>query len=725
MEYSHILWGSTKPVIVLTDNKSGTRFFQTKIIPPALWNACDFVLQFNFTIAHVPGRMNTAADFLSRLDLDPKEKVQLLIRDDIQTTPIEVHIQSSNVAEEEQFYFLPEDDIETEEQIWERKQRARKKIQENDTTQTPGEETNNNTTHAEKATVVFQTEISRRTQNSEENEKPLPRDMRHQQDRDKVLRNYKLRLLKEPYDEHLMATDHRALQYTAQESRIILKDGLLYRQYFGETGAVKYLQVLLPEQLVDSFLEAHHGSHDKHPGITKVIQQCREKYYYPGLAAKIAKHINQCMKCMQTKRTDNRLLTPPMIDTSKLALGPEDALQMDIVPFGEPSNGFTAIVTAMDIFSRYLFTYCVTKIDAKTIARVLVDIMTRHAYLPTTIITDKGTQFMSEVVADTTRVLGIQLRHATTKHAQTIGILERCHASLKEALKISTGERRTMWHQFVPTATLNYNTTYHSAIGSEPSRVFYGRIPYNVLDLKFGLKQNQQPNPTTDIGEEVVQKTRMMHESVSKHLLHSYIRYKQYYDKKAAAHPLVTNDYCYALHPQANTQGSKLPFREFLWTGPFVIVKTLPNNNYLIRKLQTNKTQILHRIRLKPCPTKGRLPDIQVQTKDFQPDNEVEILHDDLYALAWQSGFEHFVMTPEHNTHSESTIISTDTEDNLQNSTQDADPDALPENHPDQPETQPEPGPNPEPSSPRKGKYNLRSNPFQIGKEITLTTTQW
>ena len=46
------------------------------------------------------------------------------------------------------------------------------------------------------------------------------------------------------------------------------------------------------------------------------------------------------------------------------------------------------------------------------------------------------TQFMSEVVADATRVLGIQLRHATTNHAQTIGIIERCHASLKEALKI-------------------------------------------------------------------------------------------------------------------------------------------------------------------------------------------------------------------------------------------------------------------------------------------------
>ena len=190
MEYSHILWGSTKPVIVLTDNKSVTRFFQTKIIPPALLNACDFVLQFNFTIAHVPGRLNTAADFLSRLDLDPKEKFQLLIRDDIQIAPIEVHIQSSNVAEGEQFYFLPEDDIETEEQIWERKQRARKKMLENDTPPTPGEATNNETTQPEDTTVIFQTEITRRTETTEDQERTLPSNMRHQQDQDNVLRIY-------------------------------------------------------------------------------------------------------------------------------------------------------------------------------------------------------------------------------------------------------------------------------------------------------------------------------------------------------------------------------------------------------------------------------------------------------------------------------------------------------------------------------------------------------
>ena len=193
---------------------------------------------------------------------------------------------------------------------------------------------------------------------------------------------------------------------------------------------------------------------------------------------------------MQPQRTDQPLLTPPMINAYKLAMGPEDTLQMDIVPFDDPSNGYTVIVTAMDVFSKYFSLYCVTKKDARTIARVLVDIMMRHAYLPTTIIAHKGTYFKSEVMADTTRVLGIEIRHANTKHAQTIGNLERCHSSLNEALKISTGERRTMWHQFEHIATLNYNTAYHSALWCEPSRVSHGGITYNVLDLKCGIKQD-------------------------------------------------------------------------------------------------------------------------------------------------------------------------------------------------------------------------------------------
>ena len=77
LELAHILWEATKPTIVLRDSKSVTRFFRTKAIPPALWNACDYVLQFNFKIARIAGSVNTAADFLSGLELKVTEKIRL------------------------------------------------------------------------------------------------------------------------------------------------------------------------------------------------------------------------------------------------------------------------------------------------------------------------------------------------------------------------------------------------------------------------------------------------------------------------------------------------------------------------------------------------------------------------------------------------------------------------------------------------------------------------
>ena len=49
----------------------------------------------------------------------------------------------------------------------------------------------------------------------------------------------KLIILGQPYDEVLMITDSRYKNYKANEDRIILKDGLLFRKYFGETGSVK------------------------------------------------------------------------------------------------------------------------------------------------------------------------------------------------------------------------------------------------------------------------------------------------------------------------------------------------------------------------------------------------------------------------------------------------------------------------------------------------------
>ena len=133
--------------------------------------------------------------------------------------------------------------------------------------------------------------------------------------------------------------------------------------------------------------------------------------------------------------------------------------------------------------------------------------MTKHAYLPTTLISDKGTAFTSRLIKEVAGVLGITLKHATTKHAQAIGLLERSHASIKQSLKIETGERRSLWQKYISIAVLNYNTSYHSSIGCEPSRVFHGLIPYNILDLKMGTRPQKIPFPDSEIAQDVLEQT--------------------------------------------------------------------------------------------------------------------------------------------------------------------------------------------------------------------------
>ena len=167
-----------------------------------------------------------------------------------------------------------------------------------------------------------------------------------------------------------------------------------------------------------------HGKTNKHPGITKITQECGAKYYFPGLARKIRAWVTSCPDCVANKRIDTRQIRPKMISNTEFTMGPEDCLEVDILRNLPSSNGYQHIITMMDVFLRYLFAYP----------------------------------------------------------------LERTHASLKTSLKISTGERRSIWRKYVQIAVMNYNTSYHESLGCEPTTVFHGRIPYNILDIRLGLK---------------------------------------------------------------------------------------------------------------------------------------------------------------------------------------------------------------------------------------------
>ena len=82
-EFAHILLGVKKPTIVMTDNKALTRVFQSKRIPPKLWKY-------------------PAADYLSRIDIHPKDRIHLKLHDEIPVFKVEIDQESKTPKQDDE-----------------------------------------------------------------------------------------------------------------------------------------------------------------------------------------------------------------------------------------------------------------------------------------------------------------------------------------------------------------------------------------------------------------------------------------------------------------------------------------------------------------------------------------------------------------------------------------------------------------------------------------------
>ena len=150
----------------------------------------------------------------------------------------------------------------------------------------------------------------------------------------------------------------------------------------------------------------------------------------------------------------------------------------------------------------------------------------------------------------------------------------------------------------------------------------------------------------------------------------------------------------------------------------------------MVRKIGTNNTQILHRMRLQQFTTRQPLSDIPATQRERQPDPEVVITHDDLYARTWECEYDEPIFDNGYNNLAapsppEITIRSEQTADEMRNT-----PGITPENFPEiipQPDgssdgrdadrdTQSDADMSveqldPMPTNPRGLKYNLCHNP--------------
>ena len=239
------------------------------------------------------------------------------------------------MSQEEQIFYTKDDD-ETEEQYWARKKAIRK----NPTIDEP--------------TVTIQTLSTNLVKQQHDIQVRLRKTNQIiiEQSKDAVLQQLKAKLLHEDYSENLLQKDARYRHYANNLERIAVKDEILTRQYFDETGYVKYHQILLPQHLLQELLQSLHGTAHKHPRISKTLQAIRQRYYYPSMAKHAKTWVDWCEQCARDKRVSNTTITPELLNLPKWDIGPEDAMQIDLLPNLPPSGGYENVLTAIDVFSR-------------------------------------------------------------------------------------------------------------------------------------------------------------------------------------------------------------------------------------------------------------------------------------------------------------------------------------------------------------------------------------
>ena len=86
-----------------------------------------------------------------------------------------------------------------------------------------------------------------------------------------------------------------------------------------------------------------------------------------------------CEQCLRNSRINLQRTHPQLKNPNEYITAQENAMQIDLVLGLPPSGGHENIVTATDVFTRCLFAYLTSNQDAKTSAKVIFNIKTKHA----------------------------------------------------------------------------------------------------------------------------------------------------------------------------------------------------------------------------------------------------------------------------------------------------------------------------------------------------------
>lgn len=216
-----------------------------------------------------------------------------------------------------------------------------------------------------------------------------------------------------------------------------------------------------------------------HPGRIKTIDLISRTYWWPRMTKEIAAYVQACNLCVRTKAS--RSAPPGFLQPLPVPFRAWSDISVDyITPLPEcerDEKKYKHIVVVVCRLTKMRHFIPVAGLSAEELARVFISRVYALHGTPDTILSDRGTQFISEFWHQLSDRLGITLKHSSAFHPETDGQTERVNAQLEQYLRAFMSFHQDDWVDWLPLAEFASNNVASESTGVSPFFANYGFHP--------------------------------------------------------------------------------------------------------------------------------------------------------------------------------------------------------------------------------------------------------
>lgn len=233
----------------------------------------------------------------------------------------------------------------------------------------------------------------------------------------------------------------------------------------------------IPSKYRKEVFERLHGL--SHSGIRSTVKLIAKRFIWPSIRRDCTDWARKCLGCQKSKTSRHVKTEIGVFPASNERFS---HVHVDIIGPLPVSEGFSYCLTCIDRYTRWIEIIPVVDITAETIAFAFYSGWISRFGIPLRITTDQGRQFESSLFTEFSNLLGIKRFRTTPYHPAANGLVERCHRTVKTAIKSHGGRN---WTRILPTVLLGLRVAIKEDIGASMSELVYGvniRIPGELFD---------------------------------------------------------------------------------------------------------------------------------------------------------------------------------------------------------------------------------------------------